>query len=194
MKEAVIAQELEEKFTKREVAEFYVNQNYYSQGQYGLSAASKYYYGKATKDLTVGQLAMLIGIPNSPTAFDPVVNPKNAKWRRNIILAKMNELGKITDEQYKVEKNKELELVITPSNIDNGVQGDDLEYAIHNAVETLMKENGFTFDYAFANTKNGLSIKRSTKMCMLKCVRSYCVEAMKFTRVSILLYNNSYNQ
>lgn len=147
--EAVIAQELEKALTKREILEYYVNDNYYSQGQYGLATAALYYYSKNVSELSAGELAVLTGIPNNPTLYDPITNPENALHKRNVILAKMLELGKLTQAEYDSEKAKPIELKITKTAVDNSVTDYGESFAIHNAIEEVMKVNGFPFKYWF---------------------------------------------
>lgn len=149
IQEAVIAQELEKVFTKREILEFYVNGNYYANGRYGLASASNYYYSKPVEELTSGEMAVLIGIPNNPTVYDPTREPENVLHKRNVILAKMLELGKISQEEYETEKDKDLNLKITPAPIDNSITDFAESYAIDNAVELMMERSGFEFKYWF---------------------------------------------
>lgn len=149
IQEAVIAQELENKFSKREILEFYVNGNYYANGRYGLASASNYYYSKPVHELTTGELAILIGIPNNPSIYDPTTQPENALHKRNVILAKMLQLGKIDQAEYETEKNKELNLKITPAPVDNSIKDFAESYAMDNAVELLMERTGFEFEYWF---------------------------------------------
>lgn len=149
VKEAVISQELEKKFSKREILEFYVNDNYYGNGQYGLETASQYYYGKTVADLSVGELAVLTGIPNNPTIYDPINQPENSFKKRNVILGKMLELEKIDEKTYAAESQKELALNVTPSTIDNSIAKYDQSFALFHAVENVMKANGFRFEYWF---------------------------------------------
>lgn len=154
IKEAVIAQELEKKFSKREILEFYVNDNYYGNGQYGLATASQYYYGKPVADLSVGELAVLTGIPNNPTIYDPINQPENSFKKRNVILGKMLELKKIDEKTYAVESQKKLTLNVTPSDIDNSITKYDQSFALFHAVENVMKANGFRFEYWFDSNEN----------------------------------------
>lgn len=152
IQEAVISQELENVFTKRQILEFYVNGNYYANGRYGLATAAQYYYSKPVSDLTSGELAVLTGIPNNPTIYDPIANPENALTKRNVILAKMLELGKIDQEEFDGEKAKDLNLNITPAPVDNSVTDYAESYAVDQAVEFLMEANGFELKYWFETT------------------------------------------
>lgn len=149
IKEAVISQELENQFSKEEILEFYVNDNYYANGQYGLGTAAYYYYGKEVADLTVGELAVLVGIPNNPTIYDPTTNPENATVKRNTILAKMMEYGTLTPEAYNEEVSKEIVLDVHETAINNAVTGYAESFALYNTVTEIMDYEGFNFDYWF---------------------------------------------
>ncbi len=111
--EAMMAFQIERKYSKEEILTLYLNEIYFGHGAYGLAAAAELYFAKDPKDLTVAECAMLAGIPKSPVAFSPVRNPKNNEGRRSLVLAKMVELGFISPAQYeeaKVEKIKLAEL------------------------------------------------------------------------------------
>ena len=112
--EAMMAFQLERKYSKDEIITLYLNEIYFGHGAYGLAAASEIYFGKKDpKDMTVCECAMLAGIPKSPTAYSPIRHPKNNKDRRGLVLSKMVELGFITPAQYeeaKVEEPKLMEI------------------------------------------------------------------------------------
>lgn len=149
--EWVIAQELEKKYTKEEILEFYVNNINYGSGYYSVASASNYYFQKDTKDLTIAECALLVGIPNNPSLYNPINNPKNAIKRRNIILDKMYQLNIISEKEYKTAKKEELKLNVKKVYIDNTVIGWAETYAMHKATQELMKTQGFLFKYSFAN-------------------------------------------
>jgi membrane peptidoglycan carboxypeptidase len=86
LKETIYAIELTNRYDKEQVLEWYVNQISYGGVYNGVEAAAQGYFGKAAKDLTLGEAAMLAGIPQSPVEYDPVNNPESAKARRNEIL------------------------------------------------------------------------------------------------------------
>jgi penicillin-binding protein 1A len=98
--EALLAFKIESTLTKDQILEIYVNQIYLGQRAYGFAAASQIYYGKALKDVTVAEAAMLAGLPKAPSTFNPVVNPKRAATRQQYVLRRMHELGYINDAQY----------------------------------------------------------------------------------------------
>jgi penicillin-binding protein 1A len=98
--EALLAFKIESELSKDQILEIYVNQIYLGQRAYGFAAASQIYYGKALKDVTVAEAAMLAGLPKAPSSFNPVVNPKRATTRQHYVLRRMHELGYISDAQY----------------------------------------------------------------------------------------------
>ena len=75
--EILLAPEIEKKYSKADIMEFYCNTNFYGHQCYGVEAASRYYFGKHAADLTVEEAAVLVGISNSPSAYDPVVPSKS---------------------------------------------------------------------------------------------------------------------
>jgi len=98
--EALLAFKIEASLSKDEILQIYINQIYLGQRAYGFAAAAQIYFGKALKDLDVGEAAMLAGLPKAPSSFNPVVNPKRAKQRQLYVLRRMHELGDISDAQY----------------------------------------------------------------------------------------------
>lgn len=98
--EAWLALQMERKYTKEEILTFYVNKVYMGNGNYGMLTAAKSYYGKDLKDLSIAQLALLAGIPQAPSQYDPYTNPDAAQSRRDTVLAEMYENGNITKDEY----------------------------------------------------------------------------------------------
>jgi membrane peptidoglycan carboxypeptidase len=89
IREAVFALELTRRYSKDQILEWYLNQISYGGIYYGVEAASLGYFGKSAKDLTLAEAALLAGIPQSPSALDPVGNPEASKERRNQVLELM---------------------------------------------------------------------------------------------------------
>ena len=90
----------ERTYTKDEILERYLNEIYYGSGSYGIKNAAEQYFRKDVKDLNVAEAALLAGIPNRPTKYDPNRNLENALHRQKIILKEMYTDGRITKEQY----------------------------------------------------------------------------------------------
>ena len=99
-KEALLAIKIERSFDKDKILELYLNQIYLGNGAYGVEAASRVYFGKKVKELTLEESALLAGLPKAPSRFNPFVNPDLAKIRRNYVLKRMFEDGYITREEY----------------------------------------------------------------------------------------------
>ena len=93
------AYELEKNYTKNEIFALYVNSSYFGDGYYSIYDASKGYYNKEPKDLTLNEATMLAGVPNAPSIYAPTVNLDLAKKRQKHVLNKMIEYGYITKEE-----------------------------------------------------------------------------------------------
>ena len=117
--EAVLAVEIENKYTKAEILEMYMNQIYFGQGAYGVQTASHVYFGKDVNDLNLAQCAMLAGLPNSPNYYSPFHNLQAAKYRQGVVLDQMAKYGYISQEQADEAKAQDLGLVKPGSNQDN---------------------------------------------------------------------------
>ncbi|MBO8169510.1 MAG: PBP1A family penicillin-binding protein [Thermoanaerobacteraceae bacterium] len=99
IQEALMAIQLERNFTKDEIFEMYLNQIYFGHGAHGVQAAAKTYFGKDVSDLTLAESAMLAGIVKAPARYSPYSNKEEAKKRRAVVLNRMAELGKISQEE-----------------------------------------------------------------------------------------------
>lgn len=98
--EAWMAVQLEKEKSKQEILTYYINKVYMSNGLYGMQTAAKAFYNKSLDELNLAQTALLAGLPNAPSYFDPYEHPDNAKSRRDIVLFTMKDNGKITDTEY----------------------------------------------------------------------------------------------
>lgn len=110
VREAYIAIQMEKTYTKDQILNMYLNTIFYGNGAYGIEAAAITYFNKHAADLTLNEAATLVGIPNSPTAFDPFTNYDNCKSRRNLVLSRMLEAGDITQEEYDATVAEEIPL------------------------------------------------------------------------------------
>jgi len=113
MQEAWLAMRVSQKFSKQQILEFYMNKVYLNNGIYGMETGAKYYYGKTLKQLTLPEMAVLAGLPNAPSNYDPYTHPTESKQRRDLVINSMYENNKIT----KAQAN---EAINTP--IDSGLQ------------------------------------------------------------------------
>ena len=99
VREAWIAIQMEKIFSKEEILTMYLNPIYYGHGAYGIQAAAQTYFSKNASDLTLAEAALLVGLPNAPSQYDPTVNPDLAVQRRNIVLSRMVRNGVISQEE-----------------------------------------------------------------------------------------------
>ena len=102
IQEQYLALELEKKYTKEEIVEYYLNTIYLGRGAHGIQAASELYFGKTMDELTISEIAVIAGITKNPSQFDPVIFPEENALRREDVLDKMLELEYITKSQYDV--------------------------------------------------------------------------------------------
>lgn len=97
--EMLLAFKIESSLSKQQIIELYINQIYLGQRAYGFAVAAHMYYGKSLDELTIGEQAMLAGLPKAPSRFNPVANPARAKLRQRYVLRRMRELSMITPQQ-----------------------------------------------------------------------------------------------
>jgi len=100
LREAKLAMTVEEQLSKDEILERYLNIVYFGQGSYGVEAAARRYFGTAATALTLPQAALLAGLVQDPSQFDPVARPAAARGRRDVVLGLMRDQGVITPAQY----------------------------------------------------------------------------------------------
>ena len=100
VREAALAWQLEQSWTKDRILTAYLNTIYFGHGAYGIQQAARAYYKKGAKDLNLAESALLAGIPADPSLYDPAVNPRNATLRRRHVLGMMLAQGKITQRQF----------------------------------------------------------------------------------------------
>jgi len=111
MKEAVLALELERRYSKDRILEMYLNQVYFGHGAYGVEAASRTYFGKSVSELNVRESALLAGLPRAPTTYSPFDHAEIAKRRREVVLRRMVEFGALKDADAKRLARADLGLI-----------------------------------------------------------------------------------
>ena len=111
MKEIRLAYKLERRYSKEEILELYLNNIYFGNGCYGLLEASKFYFNKEPKDLSVGETAMLVGVINAPSYYNILTHQERAEKRKNIVLKIMLDNNVINNEQYEKSANNQENIV-----------------------------------------------------------------------------------
>lgn len=150
IKEIFIAIELEKKYDKYQILEFYLNNIYFNNGYYGIKAASKGYFNKNLNELSLSQMCFLCAIPNNPSSYNPLENFDNTISRRDRILKQMKEDGWISETEYNDAVNEEIKLKSGTVKKKNYVE----TYVYSCATKALMKEQGFTFRNTFASSSD----------------------------------------
>ena len=150
------ALELEKRYDKQEIVEWYLNAVYFGQGAYGVQMAAQTYFGKDAKDLTLAESAAIVGITNLPTYYDPFYNEQNNKDRQETILREMYEQGYIDYQQYKDAVAEELVFTRTPGEeYSQTIYSYYTEVVIDDVVKDLMQLKGISEDTAKTLLYNG---------------------------------------
>jgi 1A family penicillin-binding protein len=108
--ELLLSMKLEHRYTKDQILEMYLNEIYYGEGSSGVAAASETYFHKSARELTLGESAMIAGLPLGPSRFDPNFDLEAAQGRRDYVLGRMADLGMITKSQAETAKAQQLQL------------------------------------------------------------------------------------
>ena len=111
LKEAVLAIELERRYSKNRLLEMYLNQIYFGHGAFGVEAASRTFFGKGVSELSPADCALLAGLPKAPSTYSPFEHPEAAMRRRAIVLTRMVDTGAIKPDQAKRLADADLDLV-----------------------------------------------------------------------------------
>lgn len=110
VREAVLAMKLESRLSKDEILELYVNNIYFGEGAYGIQAASEIYFDKRPSQLSVDEAALLAGLPQAPSGYNPFQNPDAAKARRDEVIDNLVEVGKLSVDEAESFKSKSFSL------------------------------------------------------------------------------------
>lgn len=143
--EIFLAAELEKRYSKTQILEFYMNNIYFANGYYGLQAASNGYFSRSAQELSLSEIAFLCAIPNNPTKYNPLTNFENVIERRDKVLMQMKDEGFITLSEYKKALRKEITLNVNFTDRKNYVES----YTYYCAIRALMEQEGFVFQNRF---------------------------------------------
>lgn len=109
IREFITSVQLERTFTKDEILEFYLNVVYFGRGAYGVEAASQVYFGKPPSDLSLPEIATLIGLLKGPGVYDPLNHPEASLQRRNVVLSQMEKYEYITRKEFEEAKSEPMQ-------------------------------------------------------------------------------------
>ncbi|MGD8703696.1 MAG: penicillin-binding protein 1A [Desulfosarcina sp.] len=116
LKEAILAIQLERRYTKDELLALYLNQIYFGSGAYGVESAARLYFGKTASQMDLAQCALIAGLPKAPSRYSPLVNPDLAKRRRNLVLHVMQDRGLINGDQLQMAMDAPVLADVRPAN------------------------------------------------------------------------------
>lgn len=135
IKEISLAIELENKYTKDEIMELYLNAIYFGSGCYGIESASNFFFDKKASDLTINESAILAGIIKSPTYYSPINYKDNCLRRKNLVLLQMLKYNKISKNEYEKAKNTNLNICL--NNNSTIVDSSYIQCVTNEAIELL---------------------------------------------------------
>ena len=134
VKEALLAIRLETVLTKEEILERYLNHVYFGHGYYGIKTAAKGYFNKDLYELTLKEIAILVGLPRAPSFYDPTKNLKISLARANQVITRLNTLGWINNEQFENSMKE------TPVIFNQTLTKNKAPYAVDYAISQLIND------------------------------------------------------
>ncbi|MSW43229.1 MAG: glycosyl transferase family 51 [Actinobacteria bacterium] len=143
LREIRYALALERRYSKPEILERYLNIVYFGAGAYGVEAAAKRYFSMSASELTLSEAATLAGIVQQPTAFDPIRNPESSAKRRDIVLARMAELGYITKGQAAQAALIPMQVLVKPTIVPNGCTTSYAPFFCDYVLQTIRTDPAF---------------------------------------------------
>lgn len=168
IEELFIAVGLERRYEKEQLLEFYLNNIYFGNGYYGIEAAARGYFSCGVDELDLADQALLCGIPNNPTIYDPVENLENAIARRDRILKQMYDDGKIKRETYEEETLREVTLKRPKRKKHDYVE----TYTYYCATRALMEQQGFEFRNEFQDEADREEYEQSYEETYADCQKT----------------------
>ncbi|HBV88096.1 MAG TPA: penicillin-binding protein [Desulfosporosinus sp.] len=151
IQEAILAIQLEREYTKEEILTFYLNRIFLGESSFGIQAAAKTYFGAELEDLAPAEVALLAGLPQAPSQYNPYYHPDSAKTRRNIVLGVMRDAGIITPEEYAKEKEAPFTYVESMKKSRGGAQKTEVasaSYKFPYFVDYVIEELETTYNLA----------------------------------------------
>ncbi|MGI5820231.1 MAG: transglycosylase domain-containing protein [Armatimonadota bacterium] len=164
LKEILLALQFEQKFAKDEILEMYLNEVYYGHGAYGVQSAAETFFDKDVEDLTLGEAALLAGLPRRPLHYSPYTDAARTKQRRFVVLSKMAELGYITPEEMDEAHDEQIQSRLAPLQ-ERGVAVFRAHHFTNLVIRQLRDDPRYGYD---AIDKGGLRIYTTLDMRLQK--------------------------
>jgi penicillin-binding protein 1A len=165
--EVYLAIQLEKKYSKADIMEIYCNTNYYQNNCYGVGMACKYYFGKSAKDVSIAESALIVGLSNNPSKYNPVKHPKEALEKRHRVLEDMLENKAISQEEFEKADKEPLNLVLYRE--PNERVNYQTSFALYCATLKLMELDNFNFQYVFNSKDEQKAYEQSYEKEYAKC-------------------------
>jgi penicillin-binding protein 1A len=153
LKEIMLSLKISHELTKDQVLELYLNEVYFGKRAYGVAAAARVYYDKSLDQLTLAQMAMLAGLPQAPSAVNPVSNPKGAFERRHHVLERMLEQKYITKQQF-AQADAEPIAAVTNRSIRIGLQAPYVAEMVRDSMVKQYGDDAYTLGLSVTTTVN----------------------------------------
>ncbi len=150
--ETLLAYKIEDTLTKEQILDRYINQVYLGQRAYGFAAAAQVYYGKPLQQLSLAQIAVLAGLPQAPSAYNPQNSMKLAVWRQHYVLGRMLALHDITREQYEQALAAPLEVVTGQGALHYSLNADFAAEMVRQIMVSRFGEAAYTDGYKVTTT------------------------------------------
>ncbi|MES2296702.1 MAG: PBP1A family penicillin-binding protein [Pseudomonadota bacterium] len=150
LSEMILAYRIEGKLSKDQILELYMNQIYLGQRSYGFGSAARTYFGKPLSQLSIAEVAMLAGLPKNPSQHNPISNPKRARERQHVVLARMHELSFISDAQYQQALREPLHISTKGQGFET--HAEFVAELARQAVVAQFKDDAYTRGYTVTTT------------------------------------------
>ena len=169
VREALLAIQIEKRFTKKRILNIYLNQIYLGEGTYGVEAAARTYFNKPAKDLDIAESAILAGLPQAPSRYNPLKHLSRAKARQRYVLSRMLKEGFITKEQYEDALN-------TPIHIQRGLRNEFQKAPYYTEYVRQFILNRFGKEILY---RGGLKIYTNLDLRLQKIARASLIKGLK---------------
>lgn len=155
VKEMMRAVALEKELTKDEILTLYLNIVFFGNNCNGVESAANTYFNKNSADLNIQEAASIAGITQYPSEYEPIYHTENNKERRNTVLSKMYELGKINESEYQVAVTSEVELDTAYREGQTRVTSYFADQVVNDVISDLQTQKGYSYDFATQQVYNG---------------------------------------
>ncbi len=160
LKEIMLALQVERKFSKDEILQMYLNEIYYGHGAYGVQSAAQMFFGNDVSELTLGEAALLAGLPRSPMRYSPYDHVHKCKARRHTVLQEMVQSGYITAEQAAAADREQIQSRLRPRR-EAGVAALKAPYFTNLVIRQLCEDPRYGVDAVY---KGGLQVYTTLDM------------------------------